>query len=169
VDEVFTGGQSVREMDFPTRNLYRTAVEQLARGSGYSELEVAYAAVAAARSALAGDVAGSDGRMSDPGYFLIAGGPARLRARDRLSSAGANLAWTSVSGARHCGYVGAGALTAIVLLAIPALIAHRLAVDPWRIFLLSALSSIAAVDLAVALVNHAVTRGFAPSCCRPWT
>jgi cyclic beta-1,2-glucan synthetase len=160
VDEVFTQASRFREMDFPTRNLYRTAVEQLARGSGYSELEVAYAAVAAARSALAGDVAGSDGRMSDPGYFLITGG--RRGFEEEIGFRQPAQTWLG-RGYRALGiggYVGAGALTAIALLAIPALIAHRLAVDPWRILLLSALSSIAAVDLAVALVNHAVTRGF---------
>jgi cyclic beta-1,2-glucan synthetase len=46
-------------MDFATRNDYRTTVEQLARGSLLSELEVANRAVAAA--------AENQGRSSDPG------------------------------------------------------------------------------------------------------
>ncbi|HEX7948490.1 MAG TPA: glycosyl transferase, partial [Phenylobacterium sp.] len=45
IDAVLTEGCAFRGMDFPTRNLYRTAVEDLARGSGLSELEVARHAV----------------------------------------------------------------------------------------------------------------------------
>ena len=40
VDDVFSKDSNYRSMDFPTRNLYRTAVEQLARGSKLTELEV---------------------------------------------------------------------------------------------------------------------------------
>jgi hypothetical protein len=72
VDEVFKAGNRFAEMDFPTRNLYRTAVEQLARGSRFTELEVADAAVVAARRAHRADAEASDVRLADPGYYLIA-------------------------------------------------------------------------------------------------
>ena len=45
VDPVLAEGCDFAEMDFATRNLYRTAVEELARGSGLDELEVANRAV----------------------------------------------------------------------------------------------------------------------------
>ena len=32
VDDVLAAGSAFREMDFPTRNLYRNAIEELARG-----------------------------------------------------------------------------------------------------------------------------------------
>ena len=38
-------------MDFPSRNLYRSAIEELARGSDLSELEVAERALATCRAA----------------------------------------------------------------------------------------------------------------------
>ena len=44
------------DMDFPTRNLYRTAVEELARGFGLSELEVARRAVSAGAQATSGQL-----------------------------------------------------------------------------------------------------------------
>ena len=59
-------------MDFPTRNLYRAAIKNLARGSRYSELEIARMAVATAREARQGEEAGD--RRSDAGYYLLAGG-----------------------------------------------------------------------------------------------
>ncbi len=51
VDELFADQGRFGEMDFPTRDLYRRAVEELARGSGRGELDVGRAAVAAARAA----------------------------------------------------------------------------------------------------------------------
>ena len=41
------------DMDFETRNLYRAAIEQMARGSKISELEIAGRAMDAARGAIA--------------------------------------------------------------------------------------------------------------------
>ena len=46
VDDIFKAGSAFEDMDFPTRNLYRNAVEHLARGSDLTELDVAHAAVA---------------------------------------------------------------------------------------------------------------------------
>ncbi len=41
VDACLSAGSDFAAMDFATRNLYRTAIERLARGSGQSETEVA--------------------------------------------------------------------------------------------------------------------------------
>ena len=43
-------GATFAAMDFASRNLYRSAIEELARGSKRPELEIAQAAVRAARS-----------------------------------------------------------------------------------------------------------------------
>ena len=80
VDEVFKAGSAFEEMDFPTRNLYRSAVEHLARGCELTELEVAHAAVETARRALGANADGGDARLADPGYYLIAGGRAGFEA-----------------------------------------------------------------------------------------
>ncbi len=49
VDEALAADSAYKDMDFPTRNLYRTAIEELARGSNAAELDIARGAVAAAR------------------------------------------------------------------------------------------------------------------------
>ena len=51
VHEALCDGTRVAEMDFPTRDRYRHAVEELARGSGHDELEVARRARAAMAAA----------------------------------------------------------------------------------------------------------------------
>jgi cyclic beta-1,2-glucan synthetase len=51
VDARLRAGSAFAAMDFPSRNLYRTAIEELARGSGMDEIAVADRAIEAARSA----------------------------------------------------------------------------------------------------------------------
>src|SRR2546429_4434860 len=70
VDEALRAGSDFGAMDFPSRDLYRRAIEQLARGSNRTELEIAQAALSAAGQAAAG-------RGLHPGYYPIA---ARRRA-----------------------------------------------------------------------------------------
>ena len=54
VDERLRTAGDFAAMDFPTRNLYRDAIEQLARGSSYSEPEIADLALNASHAAAAG-------------------------------------------------------------------------------------------------------------------
>jgi len=75
VDARLRAGSDFAAMDFPTRNLYRSAIEQLARGSPCSELEIAGHVLAAAQSAAAAQADVHErARLADPGYHLIAEG-----------------------------------------------------------------------------------------------
>lgn len=160
VDDVFQAGSAFGAMDFPTRNLYRNAVEELARGSDLTEIEIAHAAVATA--ARAGKVAGakSDPRLQNPGYALIAGGRARFEAeigfRPALHAWPGRIYRTLGIG----GYVGAGAVVSAGLLAIPLVIAASNGLGAVWLLVLGLLGLIPAIDVAVAIVNHVVTRGF---------
>lgn len=82
VDKELCAGSSFSAMDFPTRNLYRGAVEQLARGSQYSEIEIAKQVVQFAEDGLPlpspNNADSSEdtnqiesSRLSDPGFYLI--------------------------------------------------------------------------------------------------
>src|SRR5260370_41416574 len=64
-------------MDFMTRDSYRHAIEELARGSRRSELDVARAAALYAERAGVGDPGGPpDARHHDVGYCLVGNGRA---------------------------------------------------------------------------------------------
>jgi cyclic beta-1,2-glucan synthetase len=72
VDEVLRAGSDFAAMDFASRNLYRTAIEQIARGTKLTELEITRRALmTAAESPGAAD---GDCRHRDPGYHLIGSG-----------------------------------------------------------------------------------------------
>ena len=53
VDELLRSGSDFAAMDFPTRDLYRRAIERFARGSKLTELAVARAALSAANESAA--------------------------------------------------------------------------------------------------------------------
>ncbi|CAN5193216.1 glucoamylase family protein [soil metagenome] len=75
VDHTLRSASNFELMDFPTRNLYRSAVEQLSRRSKHSELQIAEQALEAARTARAAAVDPVEAeRVGDPGYHLIADG-----------------------------------------------------------------------------------------------
>ncbi len=67
VDDVLRAGSSFGTMDFATRDRYRHAVEELARNSGRSEVEVARMAAAMADGAPSPAPAPLPGRASSPG------------------------------------------------------------------------------------------------------
>jgi len=163
VDAVLREASDFASMDFPTRTLYRTAIEQLARGSAHTELEIARAVIAATRIGVEDSGSGSilpPNRADDPGYHLLSHGRRaferavgyRVPIRARLSRHSLSIG--------PGGYIGAVLALSAIVLALPlwALIGH--AVEGSRLAWLALLGAIPAVDVAVALVNRAVTRGF---------
>jgi cyclic beta-1,2-glucan synthetase len=158
VDEVLAGGSGFLDMDFPTRNLYRSAIEQLARGSNRAEIDVARRAVLAAEEAACADA--TDRRRIDPGYHLLAGGRRAFEAA--IGFRPPPHTWLGRSSRRLGigGYAGAIAVVAAALLAPPLLaIAAAAPAGAWLV-LLGVLGAIPAIDTAVALVNRGVMGGF---------
>jgi cyclic beta-1,2-glucan synthetase len=158
VDEVLAAGSGFLDMDFPTRNLYRSAIEQLARGSNRAETEVARRAVEAAEQAACADA--TDRRRIDPGYHLLAGG--RRAFEIAVGFRPPPRTWLGRSSQRLGigGYVGAIAVVAAALLAPPLLAVAAATPDRAWLSLLGILGAIPAIDAAVALVNRLVMRGF---------
>ena len=82
VDELLRSESNFAAIDFAGRDLYRHAIEDLARGSMSTELEVTRRALDAARRDPAGtrDSAASTqrSRETEPGYYLVCDGRAAL-------------------------------------------------------------------------------------------
>ena len=165
VDAVLATGGDFESMDFPTRTLYRSAVEELSRGSNRTELDIASAAVLAARQAEADAPAMEQARRRDTGYILLAGGRRAFEKTIayRLPCETGRRASTDRVGVG--GYVTAISLVAAILLAAPVLVLSAAGVGPAVLGLLGVLGAIPAIDAAVALVN----RGSQPwLCCDPF-
>ncbi len=85
VDDILRADANYSAMDFISRDRYRHAVEELARGSKHSELDIARAALAEAQQAhITPPIpeSGRDDRWTDPGYYLV--GNARRAFEEKL-------------------------------------------------------------------------------------
>ena len=159
VDDLLCAGSAFRTMDFPTRNLYRSAIEELARGAHRAELDVTRAAVEAAEQAAGAPACAEADRCVDPGYHLLADGRGAFEAAIGFQPPPS--AWPGRLSRKLGigGYVGAGAIVAAALLAIPLFALHAQGLGPAWLSLLGVLGLVPAIDAAVALVNRSVTRG----------
>ncbi|HSD42064.1 MAG TPA: glucoamylase family protein [Burkholderiales bacterium] len=155
VDDALRSGGDFAAMDFPTRNLYRSAIEELARGSKLTELEIARAALLAARD--------RNGRERDAGYHLVAGGRRPFEGtvgfRPPIGS------WlgrfnTSIG---IGGYIGVVIMVTATVLFLPLFALAGANIGGWWLGLLALLGLIPSIDAAMALVNRGVTNGFGAS------
>src|SRR5262249_25916094 len=164
VDAALRRGSDFEAMDFPSRDRYRHAIEDLSRGSGLSELEVTRRVLD--RSAGAVGKAKSLGlpaeRQGDPGYYLISDGRPlfekdigyRPRIGRRLMRA-----YVSTATASYLGSIG---IVTAFLLALPVLSARDAGIGLAWLVPLGLVAAIAASDLAVALVNRTVMELLGP-------
>jgi cyclic beta-1,2-glucan synthetase len=154
VDEALAAHPGYLAAEFATRDRYRHAVEELARGSRHSEIEIAHLAVRRA--------AGEAERQADPGYYLIAGGRAaferqlgyRLPPRSWLRRA--FFAWATP------GYLGTIAAATALVLALPLWREAARGAPALPLTLLGLLALVPASDLAIQLVNAWLMERYGP-------
>ena len=158
VDARLCAARDFAAMDFPTRNMYRSAIEQLARRSALSELDVVERALALADHAIASAVDTADAaQVSDPGHFLLNEG---RRALEREIKYRAPLRLCVSRCSRRLGiggYIGAIAVGAAMFLACELWVLAALQVHPVPLALMAVLALIPATEVAAALVNRAIT------------
>ena len=160
VDEVLRSETNFAEMDFATRDTYRHAIEDLSRGSGHKEIEVAEHVlhrIKAARTVPTDNGRPREDRHLDPGYYLISKG--RIAFEREL---GFRVPWKTkllrlYMRSAAAGYLGTIALGTALIVALPLLHEEKAGVSAWGLLLLGLLAAVPASDLAIALVNRFVT------------
>ena len=143
MDEILRSETNFGEMDFATRDTYRHAIEDLSRGSGHKEIEVAEHVVHRIRRARTGPT--GDGQPSrrpriDPGYYLISKG--RIAFEREL---GFRVPWKTrllrlYMRSAAVGYLGTIALGTALLVALPLLHERKAGVAEWELVLLGLLA-----------------------------
>jgi cyclic beta-1,2-glucan synthetase len=169
VDEVLRADSRYAEMDFATRDHYRHAIEDLSRCSRHSEIEVAQRAVnraARARTEKHGssflNTQQEDDRLANPGYYLISQGRAEFERE--LGFRVPWKFWFLRLYFRYAvpGYLGTIAALTALILGLPLYLARSWGATPLQLALLGLFAAIPASDLAIALINRAVTDLFGP-------
>ncbi|HLF10982.1 MAG TPA: phosphorylase, partial [Gammaproteobacteria bacterium] len=152
-------------MDFATRDRYRHAIEDLARGSARSEIDVAAAVIAKTQqiqidASERGDA--SDPRPQDPGFHLIAAGRDAL---ERELGYRIGLGERCIRAARaHAAvaYLGAILILTLALAASPVVASIQAGVSWAGLLVLGVLGLLPASDVAIALSQRFVTKVFGP-------
>jgi cyclic beta-1,2-glucan synthetase len=162
VDELLRSESGFAAMDFASRDLYRRAIERLARGSKQTEFAIARAALSAggppADANANGNANSIADRNRDPGYHLIGAG---RRAFETTVGYRTSL-WSYLgrySTPEAGDYIAAIVLIAGIVLFLPVTVLHTWGLSGARLALLALLGTVPSLDAAIALVNRAVTRG----------
>lgn len=160
VDDTLTAGCPFRTMDFPTRNLYRSAIEVLARGSEHTELEVAEKALAHARIARE---KGEEERQQDPGYYLISKG--RYDFEQDLGFRTPFRNWIYRRGPQHGvrSYTGMVNIVTLLLLAGVMAMIWSEGMEWWYLPLLFVIGWVPVSDAAVFVTNQLAIKLYKPS------
>ncbi len=164
-DQILRSHTNFAEMDFATRDSYRHAIEDLSRGSGISEIEIAERVVRRihrGRAEPSGKEPQHDDRRADPGYYLISSG--RQAFEHEL---GFHVPWKSrlrrlYMRSAAASYLGTIAFTTALIVAFPLLHEKKAGVTDWALVMLGLLAIVPASELAIALVNRLVTDLFVP-------
>jgi cyclic beta-1,2-glucan synthetase len=159
VDRALRDNTNFEEMDFPTRDQYRRAVERIARRAPLDEIAIASTAVKRALGAT-----GKVPREADPGFYLIGGG---ARAFEEAVGYRASLRQKFWRGAAATGLVGyLGSIVAVTAIVVALILAGEFyaGVTGAELAILGFLALLPASDLAIATVNRNVTNRWGPKC-----
>ncbi len=159
VDEVLRANSIFAAMDFRTRDSYRHAIEELARGSPHTEIEVAESASQQAQDAVGDE---QNGRKKDPGYYLISKGRLSLEKQLEFRIPLRSRFDRAVAGAGMRGYLLTIAFVSGFMLVLPLFGVAKDGVTGYDLLLLTLLAVIPLSDVAVALVNRWIMRRFGP-------
>jgi cyclic beta-1,2-glucan synthetase len=160
VDACLRAHDGYMAMDFLTRDRYRHAIEELAKRSPVSEVEVARRAIAEVR--IARDQDTGDQRLLEPGYYLIGAGryefEAKLGYRPPFKQ---RLLRSYVS---HAGlaYVGSLGLLTLLLMSLLLTAAIGAGLSGFQLSLLALVFMFPASDIAVGLMNQFIVAGLPP-------
>ncbi len=158
VDAKLSTNGSFTRMDFATRNLYRSAIENLARGSDMSEIDIAGHALKAARAAPVEGISATEAeRIADPGYHLIAEGRPALERVVGFRRPQRLIFGRLVARVGIAAYVGAIVLVTAILLALALTLLSSFGAFAFAVVAFAMLALLPASDIATALINRCVS------------
>ena len=171
VDDILRNATDFAELDFATRDSYRQAIEDLSRHSDRSELEIAERVVEKTQQARVerSEISQSHNGMGqaqeryvEPGYYLVSAGRYAFERELAYRARWKRRLMRLYVRAATPGYLGTIAAVTALILAFPLHHTHALGVPLYILVLLGVVAAIPASDLAVAIVNRAVTEILGP-------
>lgn len=160
VEECLRGHGGHAVMDFLTRDRYRHAIEELARRSPHSELEIAQRVMA--KVAALSDASNPREPCDDPGYYLIGAG--RMGFEREAGFRPTLKQWCLRRCVAQAGPVYLGSIGALTLglLAWPVAAGIEAGLGGFALFLIALCGAFPASDIATGLVNRLVLAWLPP-------
>ncbi len=149
-----TGG-FYRRMDFTTRDRYRHVIEEIAKGSGLSEAEVARKTILLSQES--GAERGSGDRTAHVGYYLVDNGLARLERSAGVRLTASKALQKALRRFPLLMYAGSIMLLLAMFTCGLLLMARESGLQGWPFGLFIVIALLCASHLSVALVNWTVT------------
>ncbi len=165
VDETLRTNSVFAAMDFTSQDRYRHAIEELSRGSKYSEIDIAKLVISKiekykTEKQLTGKPA--EEKKTDLGYYLISSGRRILENKINFSpSLGKKILNFYISNA-NLGYISTILILTFTLLFIPLFISFEKGVSLWGLLILSIIGLFPASDIIVPLLNRFVVTVVGP-------
>jgi cyclic beta-1,2-glucan synthetase len=160
VDECLRVHDGYSAMDFLTRDRYRHAIEDLAKHSAYSEIEIAQKVINTVNQVSA-QISPSI-REQEPGYYLISHGRYAFEQQiNYRSSLKQKLLRLYVSNAGLF-YIPSLGLLTLLLLSLPLTASFAAGLSPFQLVLVALFAAFPASDMAINLVNRVVVKGLPP-------
>ena len=159
VDAALCAHNGFAAMDFPTRDNYRHAIEDLSRQSSYTEIEITEKIIEKARKAAP---LYPDSPERDPGYYLISKGRRGFEKQISYAESLRSSFDRTAVGSGMRGYLLTIAFVSVFILALPLLGIASADVTTVDLIILALLAVIPLSDVAVAIVNYLITTRIGP-------
>jgi cyclic beta-1,2-glucan synthetase len=159
VDKTLATTPNYDLVDFPTRDRYRRAIENLARRARLGEIEIAQRAVREARAA---ERLNKPPRERDTGFYLIGKGRKGFEKRIDFAPSLRQRIARAVAATGLAGYLTAIAILSIALVGFIVALESHSGAQPGILLYLAILALVPASDLALSLVNRFATRRKGP-------
>ena len=154
VDRLLRTQPTYGEMDFTSRTIYRTAIEELSRGSAHGELDIAQRAI--------DEVIAVQDRRSDTadntGFNLVGPGRPKFEAGLGFKPAPLSRLRMAIRSSALSGYAGSIAILTLVIVVVGFLLLLKSGASLTLLVLLAALAFLSVAELSTAVVNFAMTR-----------
>ena len=138
------------EMDFPSRNLYRTAVEEMARGSSHREIDIVHQVITR--------VSGAEAASTEPGHWLIGKGRSDLENEIGFRPALLNRVRKLIISCGLTGYLGTVFTLSLLLSTLATGLIWHIGASNWMVCVLFFLGLPPSTEISFSIANLLIDR-----------
>jgi cyclic beta-1,2-glucan synthetase len=159
VDSILRSNPVFATVDFTTQDYYRHTIEELAKGSNYTELDIAKLVISKTEkyktTSQLTDKSFNE-KKADPGYYLISSGRRILEDEINFTPTFRRRFLDFYISHAKIGYISTILVLTFALLAVPVFVSWQSNVTLWGLILLSISAFFPASDIVVAFLNRFV-------------